>query len=166
MIKLIAFDVFGTVFDLSSIDRNEIKEYVKHVHQSQWEPLNLPKSWEDIKAHPDSQIGISLLRKKFTVVTLSNGPVKLLSKISKNAAISWDMIIPIEMAKVYKPNIEAYKILISLFGIKPEEIAMVTANETFGDLEAAKQLGMKPILIRGNSSIKNIIELYEEICEQ
>ena len=35
-----------------------------------------------------------------------------------------------------------------MLDVKPEEVAMVTANETFGDLEASGVLGMRPILIR------------------
>lgn len=159
-IKVIAFDVFGTVFDLSGADRKEVKDYITHIHEPVWSPLQLPKTWENLKAHPDSAEGIALLRKKFMVVTCSNGPLGLLAKLSKNNGINWDAIIPLEMNKVYKPNPRAYMTVCEVLNVLPEEMLMVTANKTFGDLEASRALGMEAILIRDEESpVKTIIDL-------
>lgn len=159
MIKVLAFDVFGTVFDLTSINKEEVREYIKHIKQDTWSPLKLPKSWETLHAHSDSKWGIEILRERYTVVTCSNGPLGLLAKLSKHNRISWDAIIPLELNKVYKPNPKAYMTVCEVLDVKPEEVMMVTANEKFGDIEAAKALGMESVLIRHGNGLDNIIDL-------
>jgi 2-haloacid dehalogenase len=161
--KIIAFDVFNTVFDLAGVPRDEIKAYADHIRQPEWSPLVLPKSWETLPAHPDSQSGIARLREKFMVVTMSNGPLGLLSKVSKHNGISWDAIIPLEMKKVFKPNPAAYMTICEVFGVNPSDVVMVTANEHFGDIEASRSLGMRPVLIRGEYC-KDINALANLFC--
>ena len=163
MIKIVAFDVFGTVFNLSSVPRQEIKDYAHHLHRPEWSPLTLPESWKTLPAHPDSAEGIRLLRSKYMVVTCSNGPVPLLAALSKHNGISWDMVIPIEVNKVFKPKPESYMTICQLMRVEPNEVMMVTANETFGDLEASKALGMIPKWIRGESGVNTIIDLAKEL---
>ena len=164
--KVIAFDVFGTVFDLKPVDREEVRAYAHHIRQEQWSPLKLPKSWESLNAHPDSKDGIAMLRKDYIVVTCSNGPLGLLTKLSKHNSISWDAIIPLELNKVFKPNPQAYMTVCEVLDIKPEEMIMVTANEKFGDLEASRKLGMEAILIRGETGPKTIVELAETLKQR
>lgn len=147
-IKVIAFDVFGTVFDFDGVERGQIRDYVKHVKSGEWSPICLPDSWKDIPAHDDSAEGIMRLRERFTVVTLSNGPMRVLVQMNKNAGIDFDAIVPIEMAKVYKPDLDAYRTVMELFHCHPSEVLMVTANPLFGDLESSKELGIQSIVIR------------------
>src|SRR5690606_31356336 len=108
--------------------------------------------WTDLPAHPDAVEGIRRLRKNFTVVTCSNGPLGLLAKLSKRNGIEWDAIVPMELNRVYKPNEKAYMTVCEVFGVQPHQVRMVTANKTFGDLEASSALGMIPTLIRDESS--------------
>lgn len=161
--KVIAFDVFGTVFNLEKIPSEEISYYANHIQQP-WQPLNLPQSWENIPAHNDSAEGIAMLRQHYQVVTLSNCPLKLLTKISKRNYVTWDAIIPIESYQVYKPNPKAYQIACDLMGVCPEDVMMVTANPTFGDIEQAKNIGMIPQIIRHERHPQTIIELAKIIC--
>lgn len=167
MLKVIAFDVFGTVFDLSSVDRDEIRDYAAHLRAfretGEWKPLVLPKSWETLPAHADSEPGIAELRDRYLVVTMSNGPLGLLAKLSHHNGISWDAIIPLEMKQTYKPNPAAYLTICEVLGVEPHEVAMITANPTFGDVEASQSLGMTPIVIRGESKIQTIIDLAEAL---
>lgn len=163
MIKVIAFDTFGTVFDLSGVPHEEIRAYAQHIRQDEWSPLKLPDSWLSLPAHPDSAEGIAMLRKDFFVVTCSNGPLGLLAKLSKNNGISWDAIIPLELNKVFKPNPKAYLTVCEVLDVSPDEVLMVTANEHFGDLEASRALGMSAVLIRGASPYKDIIDLVNNI---
>jgi 2-haloalkanoic acid dehalogenase type II len=162
---VIAFDVFGTVFDLSSIDRQEVRDYARHIRQTEWQPLKLPAHWERLPAHPDSREGIERLRQNHIVVTCSNGPLGLLAKLSKHNGISWDAIIPLELNRVYKPNQRAYMTVCQVLNVQPTDVMMVTANKDFGDLEASAKLGMKPMLIRDGDGDgpKTIIELAESL---
>ncbi len=161
MIKALAFDVFGTVFDLSGVDKEEIRDYGRQLKQPIWQPVLLPKSWEFLPAHPDSRTGIEQLRRKFIVVTCSNGPIHLLTKLSRNNRIDWDFITPIELRRVYKPNPSAYALVCESLNLFPEEVMFVTANPTFGDMEGSKSLGMQPQLIRNPGCPQTIIELAE-----
>ena len=161
--SVIAFDVFGTVFDLSGIDRDEVRDYVRHIREPEWRPLTLPESWRNIPAHPDAAEGIQRLRTKHAVVTLSNGPVSLLVELSKRAGIDWDALVPIELAHVYKPRLDAYRVACDLMRVPPDRVLMVTANATFGDLEASAAVGMQSILIRGLDGPRTIIELAERL---
>jgi 2-haloacid dehalogenase len=161
MIEVIAFDVFGTVFNLDAIPRQEIKDYVYHIRQPEWRPLTLPSSWEYMPIHPDSIEGVRRLRNKFKVVTCSNGPVKMLRALSRNAGIEWDCFIPLEDNHVYKPDLRAYGTICETMGVDPSQVLMVTANETSGDLGAPLKIGMQTMEIRGETGPQNIIELAE-----
>lgn len=163
MIKVIAFDCFGTVFDMSGVRREELVDYANHIRKPLWSPLHLPKSWEYMPAHPDASYGLAMLREKFLVVTCSNGPLGLLARLSKNASIEWDAIIPLEMNRVFKPDLLAYLTVCQVLDVDASEVMMVTANKTFGDLEASAKLGMTPQLIRGDSDIQTIDELARSL---
>lgn len=167
-LKVLAFDCFGTVFDMSSVDRSEISDYVRESKGKSgisWSPLNLPRSWYQLRAHPDSAEGIRMLRSKYICVALSNGPVDLITEISRSAGIDWDLIVPIQLIKTYKDHIDAYRVLFDLYPYEAGEFAMITANPGFGDVEAASSLGMKPIVIRGDSTVKNILFLNEMLSQ-
>ena len=163
--SVLAFDCFGTVFDLSGVDRAEIRAYVDFVRQPEWHPLTLPDHWLTLPAHPDSAEGIRRLRnggdRGLFVVTCSNAPLGHLAVMSKAAGIEWDAIIPLELNRVYKPQPKAYLTVCEVLGCEPSDVMMVTANEQSGDLEAARALGMEAMLIRGEKGPKTIIELAE-----
>lgn len=164
MIKVIAFDLFGTVFDFAGIPREEIKGYVKQLRLPTWQPLELPEHWERLPTYPDSVEGINRLRSKFMVVTCSNAPLGLSAKLCKNNGVQFDAIIPLELNRVYKTNPKAYLTICDVLGVLPEEVMMVTANKDFGDLEASAALGMTPKLIRCEGTPQTIIELAEQVA--
>jgi 2-haloalkanoic acid dehalogenase type II len=171
LIKVIGFDCFNTVFDMSSIPRESVANYVSgslDCKDESWRPLYLPAEWYKLKAHPDAAPGIKSLRSKYIVTTMSNGPVELLSHISRANNISWDLITPIELLKVYKRNPEAYLTLCDLFRVHPTEVMIVTANPTFGDVEAAEKLGMQPCVIRNNHPAypKDICDLAQRLLNR
>jgi HAD superfamily hydrolase (TIGR01493 family) len=153
---IIAFDIFGTVFDLAGVPRQEIKDYAHHLRKPEWSPLVLPKSWETLPAFPDSREGIARLREKYFVVTCTNCPLGLQAKLAKRNGIQWDCMTPLELNRVFKTNPKAYMTICEVYGVEPRDVIMVTANEKFGDLEASRALGMQAILIRNP---ENIIDL-------
>lgn len=159
-IKVIAFDIFGTVVDLDNVPRNELKEYARILKAPKWEPFRPPITWKTLKAFEDSKEAIKLLRQKYKVVTLSNCPIDYQIDICKHNKLEFDALIPLEAFQMYKPKTEAYKTLFKLFpDVAPSEFMMVTANKTFGDLEGASNLGMSPVWIRHSSKVKDILHL-------
>ena len=164
-INTILFDVFGTVFDMSSIPQEEIRDYVRHVKSEEWSPLVLPESWGELKAHPDSREGIERLSKRFEVVTFSNGPIELLRHISESNDndIAWDSFVPVAHTRGYKPATWVYPWACGWLNKPPASVMMVTANATFGDLEGAAACGMVPQLVRHEGCPMTLIELAERL---
>lgn len=162
-IKYIAFDLVNTVYDVSKVPEQELKNYVTQVRADKWAPLTLPPSWEHIPLHTDSAEGLKLLGTKYKLVAMSNLPYDLIRKMAKNSGIKWDYIVPIIFAQAYKPNLSAYGLIFDLCKCHPSEVMMVTANKTAGDLEAAAQLGMHPKLIREPGSPRDLIELAKQL---
>jgi len=159
--QVIAFDVFGTVVDFSQVPRDEVRDYARQLRAPEWSPLTLPASWERLPPHPGSVEGLERLRSKFLVVTCSNGPLGMMARLSKNAGLRWDVIIPLEMNRVYKPNPRAYLTVCEVLGVSPSDVMMVTANRDFGDLEASQALGMTPMCIGETSYIPTITALAD-----
>lgn len=164
--KCIAFDCFGTVFDMSSIPREEIAAYVAHVRKSDFTPYTFPALWWELKAHPDAAEGIKRLRDAGrSCVTLSNGSAWLLYEVSQKNGIEWDAIINLAHYKVYKPHVDAYRTIEKAVGFWPDDTLMVTANPTFGDIEGAAAIGMHSQIIR-NGYPNTIVELAELLLQQ
>jgi HAD superfamily hydrolase (TIGR01493 family) len=168
-LKVIAFDVFNTVVQFAHVPLEEKKAYADHIRENDgvtypWKPLRLPESWEHLPAYPDSAEGLACLRERYTVVTLSNGPVGLLAKLSKRNGLAWDLITPLEARQVYKPNTEAYLYLCDVLDVRPDEVMMVTANEKFGDIGSAAKIGMAVRLLRHKWNGKpTIADLCQEL---
>jgi 2-haloalkanoic acid dehalogenase type II len=162
--KLIAFDLFGTVFDLSGVDRSEVRAYLDHIRKTEWSPLELPRSWESLPAFPDAMEGLTRLRRIAMVVTMSNAPAITQAQLLENSnGATFDDLFRLERYHVYKPKPRAYMALCVNYEMDPADILMVTANEKFGDLEAARALGMQAQLIRSEGCPQTIIELAEQL---
>jgi FMN phosphatase YigB (HAD superfamily) len=160
MIKYIFFDLFGTILDVSNID---LKPYVKQLSDPVWKPLDLPFQWRYLRPFQDVYDSFDRLREKgYTLISLSNCPIWLQTQICQRREFVFDAAVALEAIKKYKPNIECYKHALELFRIdNPTEAMMVTANKTFGDIEAAKSLGMKTGLIRHQDGFANLLQLAE-----
>ena len=107
--------------------------------------LYLTHIWHRLDLWPDVQKGLNQLRQAFTVATLSNGNVALLTNLSKNADLRWDCILSSELAGHYKPDPEVYLTAANLLGLSPEHIMMVAAHNS--DLIAASAVGYKTAFV-------------------
>ena len=165
MIRCIAFDCFGTVFDMSNVSRDEIRAYVNHVRMEKFTPFDFPQSWWSLKAHPDSKEGIEALQAKgFFCVALSNGDANLIHQVSQQNGFIFDYVIDLAgRHRVFKPHLDAYRTIEKDLGYKPEHTLMVTANPTFGDIEGAAAIGMRSQVIRHLDTPQTIIELAKFI---
>lgn len=159
MIRVFAFDIFGTLVDMSGVPKEEMRDYGEHIRKPEWSPLVLPDSWDDLDAFPDVLDGlVSIRSQQSAVVTLSNAPFMTqvnLWRVNWSRGGEWiDAIIPLELRRVFKPNPKAYECLLDCFpDFDPADICMVSGNKHFGDIEAARSLGMKAVLIRGDTGI-------------
>ena len=191
-IKVLTFDVFGTVVDWRTSIINELKQLGKEkaiiadweAFTDQWrggyspamdqvrrgelewknidelhrmvldqlveefqidltedETAHLNKAWHRLEPWPDSVPGLTRLKNKFMLVTLSNGNISLLANMAKYSGLPWDIILSSELAGHYKPDKEVYLMAAKLLELSPEEIMMVAAHRY--DLDAASELGFR-----------------------
>jgi 2-haloacid dehalogenase len=100
--------------------------------------LNL--AWHRLDPWADSVAGLTRLRQRFTVTTLSNGNFSLLTNMAKRAGLPWDCVISAELFRHYKPDAEAYLGCADLLDVAPGELMLVAAHPS--DLRAARDAGL------------------------
>lgn len=165
-LKVIAFDCFGTVFQMEGVSREEIKAYVDHVRKNDFSPFAFPQSWWDLKLHPDAEQGIKAIQDQgLKAIAMSNGSADLLKAVSENGGVHWDHIVDFAAHEVYKPHVDAYRTVEKDLGVKPEHTLMVTANPGFGDIEGSAAIGMPSQVIR-HGYPDTIIELAEMLAKR
>ncbi len=109
------------------------------------EKQRLNQVWHRLRPWGDSIPGLSRMRQKYTLATLSNGNVALLANMAKYSGLPWDVILSAELIRAYKPDPAVYKAAAEFLGCEPGQVMMVAAHEN--DLLAAKAAGMKTALI-------------------
>ena len=191
-IKVIAFDVFGTVVDWHGsvsrevaamnlsvdpdqfalawragykpamaevMDRGEwvilddlhrrILDKVLHdfaldsLSEAERQQLNL--IWHRLDPWPDSVAGLTRLKSKFIICSLSNGNIGLLTEMAKNASLPWDCILSAENFNKYKPHPDTYLGVVRTFAIEPAQVMFAAAHH--GDLESARKCGLETAYI-------------------
>lgn len=160
-VKCVAFDLFGTVFDISNTDKQEIRDYIAHVRKPEWSPLVLPLSWRNLKPFPDVAEGLAkLIELNLYTVTCSNAPWEFTDDLLHRSGL-WYLIHATNTAtlKQFKPHPYAYRTVCDQFDYGPEEVLMVTGNAKSPDIKGAQDIGMQAIQIRQPGTPATIIEL-------
>jgi 2-haloacid dehalogenase len=101
--------------------------------------------WHRLAPWPDAVEGLTCLRKKFVISTLSNGNVSLLVDMAKFGGLPWDMVLSAELFHHYKPDREVYLGAADLLGCRPAEVMMVAAHPN--DLKAARACGLRTAFV-------------------
>jgi 2-haloacid dehalogenase len=99
------------------------------------------RAWHRLDPWPDAVAGLTRLKARFPIVTLSNGNVALLLAMARRAGLPWDAILGAEVSGAYKPDRRAYLHTAELLAIGPHELCLVAAHH--GDLAAARACGLK-----------------------
>ncbi len=100
---------------------------------------HLNRAWHRLSPWPDSVAGLTRLKSRYIVATLSNGNISLMVDMAKHTGLPWDMVLGSEVARAYKPMPEAYLRSAAALDLAPAECLMVAAHN--GDLVAAGALG-------------------------
>ncbi|HXV83861.1 MAG TPA: haloacid dehalogenase type II [Candidatus Binatia bacterium] len=133
---------------LDGLHRMSLEEILKRFNLealNEEEKDHFNRVWHRLKPWPDSVSGLHRLKTRFTITTLSNGNISLLTNMAKHAGLPWDCILSAENVRHYKPDREVYLLVPGLFDLKPEEVMMVAAHER--DLESAKRYGLRTAFI-------------------
>lgn len=106
---------------------------------------NLNRAWHRLDPWPDAVEGLTHLKRKYVLATLSNGNVALLVNMAKRAGLPWDAVLGAEVARAYKPQPEAYRRTAAFLGLEPGQCMMVAAHG--GDLKAASECGFRTAFV-------------------
>jgi len=101
--------------------------------------------WHRLTPWPDAVDGLTRLKKKFILSTLSNGNTSLLVEMAKFAGLPWDMVLSAELFRHYKPDREVYVGAADLLGCQPAEVMMVAAHPN--DLKASNACGLRTAFV-------------------
>jgi len=206
-IKILAFDVFGTVVDWHGSILTEVKQLqldidanaftlawragyapamqrvmsgelgwtrIDDLHRmilddlleqfsitslSEDQKYELNRIWHRLDPWPDSVSGLTKLKSKYTICTLSNGNMGLLADMAKKAGLPWDCILSAELFRKYKPDPATYLGVAEVFDVRPEQVMLVAAHQS--DLEAARRCGLATAYIErafefGKNQIKDV----------
>ncbi len=105
----------------------------------------LNKAWHRLDPWPDSVPGLTRLKSKFIISSLSNGNTALLVDMAKFGGLPWDAVLGAETARAYKPLPEAYLRSAEQLGLAPGDCMMVAAHND--DLAAAQALGLQTAFV-------------------
>jgi 2-haloacid dehalogenase len=109
------------------------------------EIVDLAHAWRRLAPWPDTVPGLTQLKRKFTISTLSNGSFATLTTMAKRAGMPWDCIISTELRRTFKPEREAYLLAGLLLDLQPDQVMLVAAHES--DLKGAQAAGLHTALI-------------------
>lgn len=127
-----------------SLDRLLEDFKIKGLSAAEIEHLN--RVWHRLDPWPDSVPGLTRLRRKFVLATLSNGNIALMVNMAKRAGLPWDAVLGAEPARAYKPQPDAYLRTADFLGLRPEECMLVAAHNS--DLTAAARVGFRTAFVR------------------
>ena len=102
---------------------------------------DLNRAWHRLDPWPDAVAGLTRLKKRFVITTLSNGNVSLLTNMAKYAGLPWDCVLSAEIFRHYKPDPETYRGCAEILDVAPDELMMVAAHPS--DLRAARDAGLR-----------------------
>jgi 2-haloacid dehalogenase len=109
-------------------------------HLSEAERVHLNRVWHRLDAWPDSVAGLLRLKKKFTICSLSNGNLGLLTNMAKRAGLPWDCVLSAEVFRAYKPDPAAYLGVAQVFDLQPHQVMLCAAHHD--DLVGARACGL------------------------
>ena len=101
--------------------------------------------WHRLDPWPDSVDGLTRLKSRFIISSLSNGNIGLLTEMAKHACIPWDCILSAENFNKYKPHPDTYLGVARIFAAEPGQVMLAAAHHSV--LEAARSCGLETAYI-------------------
>ena len=101
--------------------------------------------WHRLDPWPDAVEGLTRLKSRYIIGTLSNGNIGLMARMAKRAGLPWDVVLGGEPARAYKPMPEAYQRNAEMLNLEPAEVMLVAAHNS--DLAAAAKVGLRTAFV-------------------
>jgi 2-haloacid dehalogenase len=127
----------------AALDRLLIDFQISGLAEAEIDHLN--RAWHRLDPWPDTVAGLTRLKRRFVLATLSNGNVALIVNMARHAGLPWDAVLGAEVARHYKPQPQAYLTTAALLGLTPGQCLMVAAHN--GDLTAASGVGFRTAFV-------------------
>ncbi|WP_216896452.1 haloacid dehalogenase type II [Nocardia alni] len=105
----------------------------------------LTAAWRLLDAWPDAVPGLTRLRTRYTLATLSNADVAAVVSITRHCDFPWHAVFAAEMAGTFKPDPRAYRTAAGYLGLEPGQIMMVASHKY--DIRAAAELGFSTAFV-------------------
>ena len=131
--------------DLHRMILDDLLNQFKITHLDEQQISHLNKIWHRLHPWPDTVEGLTRLKTKYTICTLSNGNIGLLSNMAKRAGLPWDCILCAEVFRKYKPDPDTYTGVAKVFDVSPENVMLVASHQN--DLQSARQCGLHTAFI-------------------
>lgn len=128
---------------IDDLHRMILLDVLRDFDVTQLEPAaidDLNRVWHRLDPWPDAVQGLTRLKSRYTICTLSNGNIALLTHMAKRAGLPWDCVLSAEVFRAYKPDPKAYLGVADVFGVEPEQVMLVAAHHD--DLTAARACGL------------------------
>ena len=106
---------------------------------------HLNNAWHRLAHWNDTVEGLNLLKSNFSISTLSNGGIDLLTNMANTQNLPWDNIFSAETFMHYKPDSETYLGAVDKLNLETQEVMLVAAHNQ--DLLAAKKYGLKTAFV-------------------
>jgi 2-haloacid dehalogenase len=114
-----------------------------HLDEAQRRHLN--RAWHRLDPWADTVAALQRLRARYTLCTLSNGNIGLLTAMAKRAGLPWDCILSAEVFRAYKPDPATYLGVAGVFDLQPAQVMLVAAHHD--DLAGARACGLRTAYI-------------------
>jgi 2-haloacid dehalogenase len=131
--------------DLHRMILDEILEKFQIRHLDEFQKRHLNTVWHRLNPWPDTVAGLTRLKSKYTICTLSNGNIGLLTNMAKRAGLPWDCVLSAEVFKAYKPHPSTYLGVAKVFDLAPAQVMLVAAHHD--DLASARGCGLQTAYI-------------------
>src|SRR5438132_5147459 len=134
---------------LDGVHRASLRELVGELSLQSLTEADLDRlvfAWHHLPPWPDAIGGMSRLRSRYVLTTLSNGGMAHLVDLNRAARLPFDCVLSVELVRTYKPDPRVYRLVPDLLAIAPEASMMVASHAY--DLAAAAELGMRTAFVR------------------
>ena len=131
--------------DLHRLILNEVLEQFGLRDLTEADKKHLNKAWHRLDPWPDVVAGLTRLKSRHVICTLSNGNIGLLTNMAKRAGLPWDCVLSAEVFRAYKPDPATYLGVTKVFDISPSEVMLVAAHQD--DLDSARACGLQTAYI-------------------
>jgi len=127
----------------ASLEELLVEFGIKGLTEEEKDHLN--KVWHRLDPWRDSVSGLTRLKRRYVICTLSNGNIALLTNMAKRAGLPWDLILSAELVRHYKPDPETYLMVPNLLDLHPEDVLLVAAHPS--DLHNAQEHNLRTAYI-------------------